>query len=338
METATNGTKLRPIARFRAVMHVSTRNGLVTALLALGFAGTVALARAAVARESWPHRPRERTEHAGNALVEISIEPGKLAVDDPTLAKLIGDSARGVAAYYGTLPFSTARVVVTPVDEGEINGTTRCSRGVGRVSLRVGPRVTAADFRDDWVVTHELLHVAFTSLDDDSTTHEWVGEGLSSYAEPLVRVRAGTLREEDLWRDLLRGAPQGLPEAGDQGLDRTHTWGRTYWGGALFWLEVDLVIREQTRNQKSIRDVLRAVAAAGTNVCVDWPMARVIATGDAATGTHALADVYALRALTNAAPDLAEFWRKLGVSLRGSGVVFDDSAPWADTRRKMTRD
>jgi hypothetical protein len=293
----------------------------------------------AAARESWPKPPRERTEHVGDTRIAISIDPGHLAVDDPTLARLLGDSTRAIAVYYGgKLPFENVHVDVTPVNEGGINGSTRCSRGVGRVFLKVGPHVKEADFRDDWVVTHELLHVAFTSLTDDMTTHEWVGEGLSSYAEPLVRVRAGTLSEQELWHELVRGAPQGLPEPGDEGLDKTHTWGRTYWGGALFWLEVDLAIRDQTQNQRSIRDVLRAVAAAGTNVCVDWPMERVIATGDAATGTHALADVYARRALTNAAPDLASIWQKLGITLQGGKVLFNDAAPWATTRVKMTRD
>jgi hypothetical protein len=319
-------------------MPALTRNQLLAAFLALGVGCSTVFARRAGARDAWPHRARERSEHAGNARLEVAIEPGRLAVDDPTLARLIGDSARAIAAYYGTLPFSTARVVVTPVNEGHINGSTRCGRGIGRVSLRVASGVTAPDFRSDWVVTHELLHVAFTSLDDDSTTHEWVGEGLSSYVEPLVRVRAGTLDERALWRDLVRDSPQGLPEAGDQGLDRTHTWGRTYWGGALFWLEVDLLVRERTQNQRSIRDVLRAVAATGANVCVDWPMARLIATGDAATGTHVLADVYAARALTNSAPDLAVWWRKLGVALNGRNVVFDETAPWAETRRRMARD
>jgi hypothetical protein len=308
------------------------------AFLAISLACAAAFAPRAAARDSWPPRVRERTERAGNAVLEIAIEPGKLAVDDPTLARLIGDSARALSAYYGTLPFSTARVRVTPVSEGRINGSTRCARGVGRVSLALGPSVKAAALRDDWVVTHELLHVAFTSLEDDSTTHEWVGEGLSSYVEPLVRVRAGSLGEKELWRDLMRGAPQGLPEGGDQGLDRTHTWGRTYWGGALFWFEVDLLVRERTQNQKSIRDVLRAVGARGANVCVDWPMERLIATGDAATGTHVLADVYAARALSNAAPSLADWWQKLGLALDARDVSFDERAPWAETRRRMTRD
>jgi hypothetical protein len=271
-----------------------------------------------------------------NATLEVAIEPGRLALDDRTLASSLGDALRAIATYYGRLPFERVRVAVTPRAAGGIHGSTRCWEG-GLVSLELGPRVGVEEMRNDWIITHEFLHVAFTSLEDEDT-HAWVGEGLSSYAEPLVRVRAGTLSADALWRDLYEGAPQGLPAPADQGLDRTHTWGRTYWGGALFWFEVDLLLREQTGNKKSIRDALRAIAGAGTNVCVDVPVERMLALGDSGTGTHVLTQLYEKRARTNAAPELAEWWKRLGVSVREHRAVFDDSAPWAETRRRMTRD
>jgi predicted metalloprotease with PDZ domain len=311
----------------------ATRSLALVAVLALALGLTVR-GRA----EGRDPKPRSSSELVGPVALELTTEPGRLGLTDQTIARLVGDSLRAIASYYGALPFERVRVVVTPEAGRRINGTTRCSRGTGRVALTVGRGASEADFRDDWIVTHELLHVAFTSLEDDDSIHQWVGEGLSSYVEPLVRVRAGTLTEAKLWRDLLEGAPQGLPEAGDQGLNRTHTWGRTYWGGDLFWLEVDLAVRQATGNAKSLRDVLRAVAAAGTNVCVDWSMARVLATGDAATGTRALTEVYARRALTSAAPDIRAWWAWLGVSLGPDGVVFDERAPGAETRRRMTRD
>jgi len=65
-------------------------------------------------------------------------------------------------------------------------------------------------------------------------THRWLGEGLATYIEPLGRIRTGSLTPERVWRDLVLGLPQGEPQPGDQGLDVTHTWGRTYWGGRFF--------------------------------------------------------------------------------------------------------
>ncbi len=42
----------------------------------------------------------------------------------------------------------------------------------------------------------------------------------------MARARAGLLKPQRVWGDLVEGLPQGQPEAGDQGLDHTHTWGR----------------------------------------------------------------------------------------------------------------
>jgi hypothetical protein len=308
----------------------------ISALLAATLVACVARVSPVAARDTG--KARELRETIDATTLEVAIAPGRLGLGDAGVAHALGTSLRALGAYYGKLPVDRVRVAVTPTQGREINGSTRCGAGGPLVRLSLGPHVDAKALQNDWVVTHELLHVTFTSLDDEVDTFEWVGEGLASYVEPLVRVRAGTLSEATLWTELLEGAPQGLPEAGDRGLNRTHTWGRTYWGGALFWLEVDVLVRERTAGRASIRDVLRAVAAAGATVCVDWPMTRLLATGDAATGTRVLSEVYATRALTNAAPELADWWRKLGVTLEHGHATFDDGAPEAATRRAMTRD
>lgn len=49
--------------------------------------------------------------------------------------------------------------------------------------------------------------------------------------EPIARAQIGGLSLERVWGDMMRDMPQGLPAAGDEGLDNTHTRGRTYWGG-----------------------------------------------------------------------------------------------------------
>ena len=63
---------------------------------------------------------------------------------------------------------------------------------------------------------------------------------------------------------MVDGMPQGLPAAGDQGLDNTHIWGRTYRGGAMFCLLADIEIRKQTGNAKGLLDALRAINRAAT--------------------------------------------------------------------------
>ena len=114
-------------------------------------------------------------------------------------------------------------------------------------------------------------------------------EGLATYVEPIARAQAGELSVHKVWGDLVRGLPQGLPRDGDRGLDHTPTWGRTYWGGALFYLLADVEIRRRTDNRRGLQDALRAIVAAGGNIARYWPVEKVLAAGDKGTGTQVLA-------------------------------------------------
>jgi hypothetical protein len=130
--------------------------------------------------------------------------------------------------------------------------------------------------------------------------------------------------------------PPGQPEAGDRGLENTHTWGRTYWGGALFALRADVEIRLRTSNQRGLEHALRAIVEAGGTIENSWKMERVISVGDAATGVPVLRELYEEMKDQPVTVDLAALWKQLGVVPRGRSVVFDDSAPLAAVRKAIT--
>jgi len=131
--------------------------------------------------------------------------------------------------------------------------------------------------------------------------------------------------------------PQGLPKEGDQGLDRTFTWGRRYWGGAMFWLHVDLEIRKRTDGLKSLDDVLRAITARGGNVALRWDLAQLFAVSENATGTTVLREIYDDWSGRAVSPDLDALWTSLGVRPEKSDRIrFDDEAPLAPIRRDLT--
>jgi predicted metalloprotease with PDZ domain len=140
-----------------------------------------------------------------------------------------------------------------------------------------------------------------------------------------------------MWSDLIRDLPQGLPKPGDQGLDATHTWGRTYWGGALFCLLADVEIRQRTHNQKGLEDALRGIVAAGGNITEDWPLERALRVGDEATGTRVLEDLYQEMKDKPVMVNLASLWRELGIQRSENGnISFSDDAPLASVRKAIT--
>src|SRR5207249_11869616 len=135
----------------------------------------------------------------------------------------------------------------------------------------------------------EMVHLAFPLVDD---THRWLAEGMATYIEPIGRMRTGIISPERVWSDLVKNLPDGLPKPGDRGLNHTHTWGRTYWGGALFCLLADIEIRRRTQGRRGLVDALRGILAAGGNDQTDWSIERALHEGDRAVGVPVLEELY----------------------------------------------
>ena len=275
---------------------------------------------------------RTRTFEIPGGAVELAIAQGKLALPDDVLLAWATRSARGVAAYYGRFPVPRVLVMVSPSQRHGLFGMTTGSGGAS-ILLQYGRDNDQHDLDTDWVLTHEMVHLAMPSV---HRNHHWLEEGLATYVEPIARTLTGNVDDAHVWSELVHGLPNGLPREGDRGLDRTPTWGRTYWGGALFCTLADIEIRQRSQGKFGLGDALRGILAAGGSLRVEWPLEKVLATGDAATGQHVLTELYEAMARDPHPVDLAALWSKLGVVTHDGVISFDDQAPLASVRRDMT--
>lgn len=289
-----------------------------------------------VLAQTWEPRPSDPIR-IGDSTIDVSFAPGPLETPEPEIRAWITNAANAVAGYFGRFPVAHARLLIRPVAgrKGVFNGTTwgnrRAADAFTRISL--GELTTAGQLQNDWMMTHELIHLGFPDI--QGREHHWIEEGMATYVEPVARVETGQLSADKVWADMIRSMPQGLPQEGDQGLDHTHTWGRTYWGGALFWLLADVQIREQTGNRKGVQDALRAVVSAGGTLNHEWSIERVLTTGDGATGCSVLEDLYNQMKDAAVQTDLPALWRRLGVRASGDRVAYDDTAPLAPLRHAI---
>ena len=280
----------------------------------------------------------DRIINVGDSVIEITYAPGQLKVSKNQIKQWISNATHAVAGYYQGFPVEKLNIMVTPVRGDNINGVVyRGSEPLIMVSL--GAQVTEQGLKKDWVITHEIVHLAFPPV---HRRHHWIEEGLATYIEPLARIRAGLLNEKEAWYWLLDGTPNGLPRAGDKGLDHTPTWGRTYWGGALFCFLADLEIRQRTDNRFALEDALRAIVAAGGTMQTKddelWSLPKVLEIGDKAVTVPVLTELYNKMKAAPVDVDLDDLWQKLGVKINGIKTVeFDDSAPLAELRRALTQ-
>ena len=286
------------------------------------------LSCAAVAADS----STTRTIDAQGAHVSVDFQSMDFEHGVEPIVTWIERSMAIVARYYGRFPAKELRMrVMSGAGSGVRHGTTYGMR-VPYIRLQIGRDITAEELRDDWVLVHEMVHLALPEVGDD---HLWLTEGLSTYVEGIARVQAGELRADRVWADLVRSMPNGLPRSGDEGLDHTHTWGRTYWGGALFCLVADVEIRKKTNNRFGLRDAMSAVLRESGGVSFERPIERVLKTGDEATGTTVLSDLYAQMKDKPVSPDLDDLWKQLGIRVGGAGVEFVDDAPLTATRKAI---
>ena len=61
----------------------------------------------------------------------------------------------------------------------------------------------------------------------------------------------------------------------------------------MFCLMADVEIHRRTQNHFGLQDAVRAILRASGGLSTDWPIERVLKTGDAAVGTPVLEDLYA---------------------------------------------
>ena len=272
------------------------------------------------------------TFQVSGATIDVTLPDGPMKLSRDEVLGWVKTCASTVADYYGHFPVPHLTLKIRSTSGSGIRHGVTYARDGGLILISVGRDADIAATKDDWVLVHEMIHLAFPSMDDDQ---HWIEEGISTYVEPVARVRKGGMPVNEMWRTFVRDMPKGEPGEGDRGLDKTHTWGRTYWGGAIFCLLADVRIHERTKNRKGLEDALRGINHGGGNINEDWDIQKTLALGDKATGTTVLRDLYKEMRDKPAPVDLDQLWTKLGIQMKDGSVAFNDNAPDANIRKAI---
>jgi hypothetical protein len=266
------------------------------------------------------------------ATIDVTLPDGPMKLSRQELLGWVKTCAATVADYYGHFPVPHLTLKMRSTSGSGIRHGVTYPKDGGLIFISVGRDADVAATKDDWVLVHEMIHLAFPSMEDDQ---HWIEEGISTYVEPVARAREGGMAVKEVWGTFVRDMPKGEPGPDDHGLDNTHTWGRTYWGGAIFCLVADVRIRERTKNHKGLEDALRGINSSG-NINEDWDIGKALAMGDKATGTSVLRDLYQSMRDKPAPVDLDQIWEKLGIQMKDGVVAFNDKASEANIRKAIT--
>lgn len=296
----------------------------------LAFCAAVALA-APIASHACP-QASDAIEAAG-AVLCTSIDDPAHAIAQQLIRDWIVRSASIVSAYYSGFPAPSVAVRIQVSPGGGVHGGRTTNESGLLIQVSVGRDVSQSELAADWVLVHEMVHLALPEL---GRRHNWLAEGLATYVEGIARAQFGNRDSAEVWAEYRRSMPMGLPRTGEGGMDDTPSWGRTYWGGALFCLQADVRIREQTANRVGLQTALRAILRATGGYRAERDIDEVLRIGDAATGTRVLQDLYRESKSAPVTADLALLWSRLGVPADPLTQPMDDHAPLAAVRKAIT--
>ncbi len=279
---------------------------------------------------------RTRTMRIAGGDVEPVILDRKLAMGEPALDAWVHDAATCVATLYGHFPVPHASIFFLPlpdVDEPVFGKVL--SLGGSTILVLTGADSDGAKMHKDWILVHEMVHLGFPTFQNEG---RWLGEGIATYYEPVLRTRMGWRDSVNMWRGFAREMPRGLPEKGEAvALEERHGIDAIYWGGAIFVMLADVRIRQATKGQMSLDDVMRGILAKGGDAEHVWTVADTMRAGDTITSTHVLTDMYERYAIKGEAMDLDGELHALGIDRTGheDDVTFHDDRPHSWIRAKI---
>jgi hypothetical protein len=269
-----------------------------------------------------------------SATLCVSVDDPAHALSEQLLMDWIVRSARIVADFYGGFPAPLVLLRIQAGPDGGVHGGRTTNDSGLMIQMAVGRGVSASELAADWVLVHEMVHLALPEI---GRRHNWLAEGLAVYVEGIARAQFGNRDISDVWAEYRHSMPKGLPQPGEGGMDETRTWARTYWGGALFCLQADVAIRERTGNRVGLQTALRAMWKQTGGYRADRSIDEVLRIGDAATGTQVLQNLYGETKGAAMTPDLTMLWSRLGIPEDPATQPFDDHAPLAAVRIAITR-
>jgi hypothetical protein len=265
--------------------------------------------------------------------LEIAKLEGALDQSTPDITRWIDASARAVSDFYRTFPVPRASVTVMPIPgrRSVLFGKVLPESEPG-VALLIGEHAPRKALYSDWILVHELFHLGFPSFNGEG---KWLDEGLATYYEPIIRVRAGLYTESEMWSELEESMPQGLPAFTEGGLEKADDFRGIYWGGAMACLVADVEARKNHLD-RGLETGLRALRDMGGVASEVWALDDAIDVIDRAFDRPILKKIRREHAAHGSPFDFRGLLRDLGVSRNASGgIVLSDQAPLAAVRRAI---
>ncbi len=274
--------------------------------------------------------------------IEISILRARKKIDQEKIIKWIDKNIETLQQIYAQFPVKDLQIIVVPVNsDREPVSWGQVMRGGGdAVHLYIDQTRSYDEFKDDWVLIHELGHLLHPRISDNGN---WFSEGLASYYQHVLRARTGMLTREQAWNKLNAGFERGLRGTSPnrtlaqvtETMMRDRSFMRVYWSGAAISFLADTQLRDASRNQQSLDTVLQKYKQCCLPVDRAWTAFELMQKYDQLSNSIIFTELYKQNVDSTKFPDLSNTYKKLGLRRNSSQLEIMPAAPWIKIRRDI---
>ena len=209
-----------------------------------------------------------------------------------------------------------------------------------QVRFFVDPKQPLESYLSDWTAAHEFAHLMLPYINRDAA---WLSEGIATYYQYVARVRAGIISQHQAWNRLLAGLERGRRNTQNrtslrqvsQQMHQQKSYMRVYWSGVVFALSIDVQLRQQTNNLKSLDQALFHFYRCCLPSQRPWGGVEFLNKLDLLMATTQFGENYPRYANNNKFPLVNQLLEKLGVTRVNGSVALDDQAPLAVIRNQI---
>ena len=97
-------------------------------------------------------------------MIHVGFAPGDTALPREKIIDWVKKSATAVSTYYGRFPVKSLRLLLVPVDGSRVRGSTTWGCRGAAIRVLVGRDSSEEDLWRDWVMVHEMVHLALPDM------------------------------------------------------------------------------------------------------------------------------------------------------------------------------
>jgi M61 glycyl aminopeptidase len=190
-------------------------------------------------------------ERVGEVELEAALLDGVRTMGRELATRWLRNAMHVATLSDGQFPRSRMSAIVMPgAASSEPVQFGMVARGGGAsVLLIVSGDASERALLHDWVLPHELSHLLLPFVERE---HSWISEGFATYYQEVLLARAGLITDSEALRRFASSLRSEAGRAGETSLvdesaqlELTRDYRKVYWGGAAYWLSLDVALRGQ---------------------------------------------------------------------------------------------